>query len=197
MPKARQGNLVRKLFAAFGMSFAKAGHTICRPACFVGKATGPLVSMRKPLAVRIICYSFRPTQYFSSCCRRWQRRGKAAQINAGYINCALAKVVYFCLCKFFFGARPKVDFSATMQFAMVDLVRRLFLPCGCFSRKVLFPSSLTCRCTGRIGWRRCAGELNVGQKCVALALHPPASLPTAMLLTTECPGQQTRANQSS
>ena len=52
MPKARQGNLVRKLFVAFGMSFAKAGHTICRPACFAGQAFWPFVPLRKPLAVR-------------------------------------------------------------------------------------------------------------------------------------------------
>ena len=36
------------------------------------------------LAVRITCCNFRPTQYFSSCCRRWQRRGKAA--HAEYIG---------------------------------------------------------------------------------------------------------------
>ena len=52
MPKARQGNLVRKLFAAFGMSFAKIGHTICRSACFVGEVAWPFVLLRKPLAVR-------------------------------------------------------------------------------------------------------------------------------------------------
>ena len=33
---------MRKLFAAFGMSFAKVGHTICRLACCVGKAESAL-----------------------------------------------------------------------------------------------------------------------------------------------------------
>ena len=55
---------MRKLFAAFGMSFAKVGHTICRSACFVGKVAWPFVPLRKLLSVRISCRSFRPTRNF-------------------------------------------------------------------------------------------------------------------------------------
>ena len=64
MPKARQGNLVRKLFAAFGMSFAEVGHTICRSACFVGKVAWPFVPLRKPLAVRFTAMALGQRKFF-------------------------------------------------------------------------------------------------------------------------------------
>ena len=55
---------MRKLFVAFGMSFAKVGHTICRSDCFVGQAFRLFVVVQKSLSVRISCHSFRPTRNF-------------------------------------------------------------------------------------------------------------------------------------
>ena len=56
---------MRKLFAAFGMSFAKVGHTICRSACFVGKVAWPFVLLRKPLAVRFTATALGQRKFLS------------------------------------------------------------------------------------------------------------------------------------